>query len=88
MKKFILCIFVASGLMMVSDSAESAIDYDQAVEYGHISLEKAEKKSVRKIIREILNRKKIEKLKMPNTIPIPLYRPLYDINPDKVKDIA
>ena len=89
MKKFIVCAFIAFSLTVVSDSAESArIDYDQAVKYGRISLEKIEKKSVRKIIREILDRHKIEKSKIPNTIPIPLYHPLYDINPNKVKDIA
>tara|TARA_Y100000310_G_scaffold175516_1_gene175545 strand:- start:45 stop:305 length:261 start_codon:yes stop_codon:yes gene_type:complete len=86
MKKFILCIFVACGLMMVSDSAESSrIDYDQAVESGRISLEKAGKKSVRQIIREVLDRYKVEKFKIPNTIPIPLYDSL---DYDKMKNLA
>ena len=89
MKKFIVCTFMAFSLTVTSDSAESArIDYDQAVEKGRISLEKVEKKSVRKIIREILNRSRIEKLKTPNTIPIPLYHPLSDIIPSRVKDLA
>jgi len=85
MKKLIICVFMAFSLTVVSDSAESAIDYDQAVEYGRISLEKAEKKSVRKIIREILDRHKIEKSKTPNTIPIPLYDSL---DYDRMKNLA
>ena len=86
MKKLIMCVFMAFSLTVAPDSAESArIDYDQAVERGRISLEKVEKKSVRKIIREILDRHKIEKSKMPNTIPIPLYDSL---DYDKMKNLA
>ena len=86
MKKFIVCVFMTFSVTMVSGSAESArIDYDQAVERGRISLEKVEKKSVRKNIREILDKSKAEKLKTPNSIPIPLYD---SIDYDKMKNIA
>ena len=88
MKKFILCIFMASGLMMVSNYAESAtIDYNQAVKLGRKSMNK---KPVRMIIREILDRKKIEKMErefdeLKNTIPIPLYD---SIDHDRFKNLA
>ena len=86
MKKFIVCVFMAFSLTVFSNSAESArIDYDEAVKRGRISLEKAEKKSVRKIIREILDRHKVEKFNIPNTIPIPLYDSL---DYDKMKNLA
>ena len=88
MKKFIMFMLVAfmcSTANAKTDNNTSDVYYDQVIKLGKKSLNK---KSVKMIIREILNRKRIEKYKMPNTIPIPFYHPLYDMKPYKAKDIA
>ena len=67
--------------MMVSNCVESAkIDNNPAVKVGRKSLNK---KPVRMIIREILDRKKMEQFD--NTIPIPLYD---SIDHDRFKNLA
>ena len=84
MKKFIMCVVMLAVCSTVSANIDSKSSYEVVYKYRH-------KKSVRNIIREILNRKQIQKLEkfdIPNTIPIPLYRPLYDIDPNTVKNLA
>lgn len=81
MKKLIVFIFMV--LMSASVSANiDYTDYDQASKIGRRSLNK---KSVRMIIREILDRRKAGKESTPNTIPIPLYD---SIDYDKMKNLA
>jgi len=79
MKKFILCVCVA----LMCSNLNASIDYKNNYEISH---RYRQRKSVGKIIREILNRKGIEKKSdTPNTIPMPLYD---GIHPDTIKDLA
>ena len=88
MKKLVLCVFIALMCSSVSAKIDSGnADYVKAIKLGRKSLNK---KSVRMIIREILDRKQIEKMErefdeLRNTIPIPLYD---SINPHKFKNLA
>jgi len=85
MKKFIMFMFVVLMCSSVSakiDNTVTGVYYKKDVQIGKKSLNK---KSVKTIIREILDRHKVEKFKIPNTIPIPLYDSL---DYDKMKNLA
>tara|TARA_R100000008_G_C3508745_1_gene127667 strand:- start:284 stop:520 length:237 start_codon:yes stop_codon:yes gene_type:complete len=78
MKKFIICI----GFMFICSVATANIDYSSQYE---ISYRNKPKKSMRHIIREILNRKNLENKKKAKTFPVPLYDP---IGFERVKNLA
>ena len=88
MKKLVLCIFIVLLCSNVSAKIDNSdICYNKVVRLGRQSLNK---KPVRMIIREILDRKKIERMErefdeLQNTIPIPLYDSL---DYDKMKNLA
>jgi len=84
MKKFIMCVMICVTLQAKGlPKAQGNIDYKSRYE---ISYKYKQKKSVRKIIREILNRKKIDRLPNNNNmIPIPMYD---SIKPNTLKDVA
>ena len=83
MKKLVLCVFIALMCSNVSAKIDSSdANYNGVIKLGRKSLNK---KSVRMIIKEILNNRKIDKLDIPNTIPIPLYD---SIDPQKFKNLA
>ena len=80
MKKFIMCVIVwiMFACSNVSAHTDNSGRYEIAYKYRT-------KKSVKRIIREILNRRKIEKFDVPNTIPIPMYD---SIRSDRLKNLA
>ena len=79
MKKFIVCIVV----IFMCSTLEASIDYKHRYE---VSYKQIPRKSFRKIIREIINRKKgKQKLDRNKTIPIPLYD---SVEPDLLKNLA
>ena len=78
MKKLIVCI----GFMFICSVATANIDYSSQYE---TSYRNRSKKSVRHIIREILNRKNLENKKKSNTFPVPMYD---SIDTDRVKNLA
>ena len=79
MKKIITILTI----VFMCSSLEASIDYKS---YHTDNYKYKVKKPVGRIIKEILNRKKIEKsIDIPSMIPIPLYD---SIGPDKLKDLA
>ena len=78
MKKFIVCMFVALMCSNVNAHIDGSSRYEVSYKYRT-------KKSVKRIIREILNRRKIEKFDVPNTIPIPMYD---SVEPNRLKNLA
>lgn len=78
MKKFIMCISV----VFMCSVATANIDYSSQYE---ISYRNRPRKSMRHIIREILNRKNLENKKKHNTFPVPMYD---SIDFDRIKDLA
>ena len=76
--KFIFCFVVAltvTWCLPVQAKIESngSITYKEAVKAGKKSLKKIEKKSIRDIIREVLERHE----KTQQTFPVPLYDSIY-----------
>ena len=79
MKKFIMCIIV----IFMCSTLDASIDYKHRYE---VSYKQRSRKSFRKIIREIINKRKIEqKPNMNQIIPIPLYD---SVEPNLLKDLA
>ncbi len=79
MKKIITILTI----VFMCSSLEASIDYKS---YHTDNYKYKVKKPVGRIIKEILNRKKIEKsIDIPSMIPIPWYD---SIGPDKLKDLA
>ena len=78
MKKFIMCVVMMAVCSTANASIDSSNKYEIVYKYKV-------RKPIRKIIREILNRKQIENIDVPNTIPIPLYD---SIKPNRLKDVA
>ena len=76
MKKLITILTI----VFMCSTLDASIDYKHRYE---VSYKQRSRKSFRKIIREIINRKKIEQ--KPNMIPIPLYD---SIEPNLLKDLA
>ena len=76
MKKFIMCVMV--WIMFLCSNVNANI----LIIVGDMRLPTSteQRKSVKKIIREILNRRKIEKFDVPNTIPIPMYDSIRSID--------
>ena len=74
-----MCIIV----IFMCSTLDASIDYKHRYE---VSYKQRSRKSFRKIIREIINRRKIEqKPNMNQTIPIPLYD---SIEPNPLKNLA
>ena len=79
MKKIITILTI----VFMCSSLEASIDYKS---YHTDNYKYKVKKPVGRIIKEILNRKKIEKsIDIPSMIPLPWYD---SIGPDKLKDLA
>ena len=79
---FMFVVLMCSSVSAKIDNTVTGVYYKKDVQIGKKSLNK---KSVKTIIREILDRHKVEKFKIPNTIPIPLYDSL---DYDKMKNLA
>ena len=71
-----MCIIV----IFMCSTLDASIDYKHRYE---VSYKQRSRKSFRKIIREIINKRKIEQ--KPNVIPIPLYD---SIEPNPLKNLA
>tara|TARA_R110002020_G_C16006753_1_gene750736 strand:- start:276 stop:515 length:240 start_codon:yes stop_codon:yes gene_type:complete len=79
MKKIITILTI----VFMCSTLDANIDYRHKYEYAY---KQKQRKSVGKIIKDIINRKKDQRKKdIDNTFPIPFYD---SINPDGLKDIA
>ena len=76
MKKLITILTI----VFMCSTLDASIDYKHRYE---VSYKQRSRKSFRNIIREIINKRKIEQ--RPNMIPIPLYD---SIKPNLLKDLA